>query len=346
MKRQGEKTLKVKKTAVMIFIFALTAVFFGCGDSGIQSALNPKSPQAAKVAFLWWVMLAVSTVVLLGVMFLLAAAVSRRSKSDNSGELSPNQKRNLVLFGGVIIPVIVLFAFITHSVFVGRYTAAVPADAPVTIEIVGHQWWWDVRYKIKDRHLNVRTANEIHIPVGVQVKFVLESRDVIHSFWMPNFQGKTDLIPGRKNYTWVTATEPGVYRGQCAEFCGLQHAKMAFIVVAEPEEEFYEWLGQQVQPAREPTTPAQIRGREIFQTATCTMCHAIRGTTALAEVAPDLTHVGSRRTLAAGALPNTRGHLGGWLSNPQSVKPGSRMPNMYLSQEDLDALMEYLESLK
>lgn len=345
MKKDGN-IFRAKTIAVIIFFTVIAAVLIGCSDTGIQSALNPKSSQAAQIAALWWVMLAVFTVVLLGVMVLLAAAVSKRSKDGNPTELSEQQKRNMVLIGGVIIPVVVLFVFIAYSVVVGRYTASVPAETAVTIEIVGYQWWWDVRYKIKDRHLDVRTANEIHIPVGVQVKFVLESRDVIHSFWMPNFQGKIDLIPGRKNYTWVTANEPGVFRGQCAEFCGLQHAKMSFMVISETEEEFYAWLERETQPAREPTTPAQTRGREVFQTTSCTMCHTIRGTTALAEVAPDLTHIGSRRTLAAGTLPNTRGHLGGWLANPQSIKQGSRMPNLYLSNEELQALIAYLESLK
>ncbi len=342
----GRNKIRVKTIAATAVLGVIAAVFTACSDSGFQSALNPKSSQAASIAALWWVMLAVFTAVLLGVMVLLAAAVVRRSDNKEPTELSGPQKRNMVLIGGVIIPVIVLFAFITYSVFVGRYTAGVPHDVPITIEIVGHQWWWDVRYKVAGRHLDVRTANEIHIPVGVPVKFVLESRDVIHSFWMPNFQGKTDLIPGRKNYTWVTATETGIFRGQCAEFCGLQHAKMSFIVISEPEEEFYRWLERETQPAREPTTPAQIRGREVFETASCTMCHTIRGTRALAEVAPDLTHVGGRQTLAAGTLPNTRGHLGGWLANPQSIKPGTRMPNLYMNQEELEALIAYLESLK
>jgi cytochrome c oxidase subunit II len=346
MREQSGGIMRAKKAAVAGFFCVVAALFIGCTDTGIQSALNPKSSQAAQIALLWWAMLSVFTVVLLAVMVLLAAAVVRRSKDKEPSELSERQKRNMVLTGGVIIPIVVLFIFIGYSVVVGRYTAGVPHNVPVTIEIVGHQWWWDVRYRIEGRELDVRTANEIRLPIGVPVKIVLESRDVIHSFWMPNFQGKTDLIPGRKNFTWVTATDPGVYRGQCAEFCGLQHAKMAFIVISEPEEDFYAWLERETQPASVPTTPEQVRGRDIFQTASCTMCHTVRGTTALAEVAPDLTHVGSRTTLAAGTLPNTRGHLAGWLANPQSIKPGSRMPNLYLSNEELEALTAYLESLK
>ncbi len=333
-------------STVATIVGAILVLFLtSCEHAGFQSTLNPKSTQAAEIAFLWWVMLGVFTVVLLAVTLLVAAAVLRRY-DGKPGELTEPQKRNMVLIGGVIIPVVVIFVFVIYSVSVGRYTASVPHDAPITIEIVGHQWWWDVRYRVTGRPLNVRTANEIHVPVGVPVRFVLESRDVIHSFWMPNFQGKTDLIPGRRNFTWVTATEPGVFRGQCAEFCGLQHAKMAFVVVASPEDEFYAWLERQAQPARAPVTAAQIRGREVFETTSCTLCHTIRGTQALAEVAPDLTHIGSRQTLAAGSLPNTRGHLAGWLANPQQIKPGSRMPNLYLKNDELDALIEYLSSLE
>ncbi len=277
------------RSAVAVTWAALAALGASCTDRGFQSALNPKSTQAAEIALLWWIMLGVFTVVLLAVTLLVAAAALRRY-DGKSGELTETQKRNLVLTGGVIIPVVVISVFVVYSVYVGRYTASVPHNAPITIEVVGHQWWWDVRYRVEGRPLDVRTANEIHVPVGVQVKFVLESRDVIHSFWMPNFQGKTDLIPGRRNFTWVTATEPGVFRGQCAEFCGLQHAKMAFVVVASPEEEFYEWLERQAQPARPPVTEAQVRGREVFETTSCTLCHTIRGTQALASVAPDLTH--------------------------------------------------------
>ncbi len=333
------------KLSAILTVAAVVAFFTSCADTRFQSVLNPKSTQAAEIALLWWVMLGVFTVVLLAVTLLVAAAVLRRY-DGRRGELSDRQKRNMVLIGGVIIPVVVIFAFVIYSVSVGRYTASVPHDAPITIEVVGHQWWWDIRYRVSGRDLNVRSANEIHVPVGVRVKFVLESRDVIHSFWIPNLQGKTDLIPGRKNFTWVTATEPGIFRGQCAEFCGLQHAKMAFIVVASPEAEFYAWLERQIQPARQPVTEAQVRGREVFETTSCTLCHTIRGTQALAEVAPDLTHVGSRQTLAAGSLPNTRGHLAGWLANPQQIKPGSRMPNLYLRNDELDALIEYLSSLE
>jgi cytochrome c oxidase subunit II len=339
-------SIVTRSAARTMIIGVAPLILVGCTDTGIQSALNPKSSQAATIALLWWVMLAVSTVVLLGVMVLLAAAVLRHQRREEPGELSETQKKNMVITGGLIVPVVVLFAFITYSVIVGRYTAAVPSEAPITIEVVGHQWWWDVRYRMNGRGSDIRTANEIHVPIGVQVKFVLESRDVIHSFWMPNFQGKTDLIPGRKNYTWVTATEPGIYRGQCAEFCGLQHAKMSFTVTATSEEEFYAWLEQQAMPAPEPVTAEQQRGRELFQTTSCAMCHTVRGTQALAATAPDLTHVASRQTLAAGSIPNTHGHLSGWIANPQSIKPGTRMPNLGLSNQELNDLVEYIRTLK
>jgi cytochrome c oxidase subunit II len=339
---QGAKKLKIKKVATAVVLVAVAAVFFGCSESGIQSALNPKSTQASQVAILWWVMLAAFTAVLLIVTLLVAIAVLRRGEGNG---LTERQKWGMVIAGGIVAPLVVTIGLVVYSTLVGRYTANVPETAPVTIEITGYQWWWDVRYTAHGRGLNARTANEIHIPVGVPVRFILRSHDVIHSFWMPNFQGKTDLIPGRINYTWVTATEAGVFRGQCAEFCGLQHAKMSFTVVASPAEEFYAWLAHQAQPARPPETPEQFRGQQVFLTS-CVMCHAVRGTPALAAVAPDLTHFGSRRTIAAGTLPNTRGHLSGWIADPQQIKPGNRMPRLYLSNEELDAVTLYLESLK
>jgi cytochrome c oxidase subunit II len=322
----------------------LVLVHSGCSTRGIQSALDPRSDQAAKVALLWWVMLAVGTLVLLGTLLLLAMAVLQRTGEVT--ELSARRKWTLVLAGGVAAPLLVVFGLVIYSVFVGRHVAAVPQDAPVIVEVTGRQWWWDVQYRLRDGGLNARTANEIHVPVGVPVKFVLKSRDVIHSFWMPNFQGKTDLIPGRENHTWVTAREPGVFRGQCAEFCGLQHALMGFTVIAELPEQFNAWLAQQARVAVTPTEPALLRGQQTFLTKQCVLCHTIRGTVAQASVAPDLTHVGGRLSLAAGTLANTPGHLSGWLADPQRVKPGNHMPNLYLSAQELHELTAFLESLK
>jgi cytochrome c oxidase subunit 2 len=190
------------------------------------------------------------------------------------------------------------------------------------------------------------TANEIHIPVGRPVMIRGTSNDVIHSLWVPNLHGKRDLIPSRTTTEWIQADSPGAYRGQCAEFCGLQHAHMALWVVAEPQEKFKAWMQQQLQPAVQPSDPVRQRGEQVFVNNACVFCHTIRGTTAAGQVAPDLTHFGSRKSLAAGTLPNNKGNLGGWISDPQSIKPGNHMATIAVNSEDLQPLLEYIEGLK
>jgi cytochrome c oxidase subunit 2 len=190
------------------------------------------------------------------------------------------------------------------------------------------------------------SPNELHIPVGVPIVLNVQSRDVIHSFWVPNLHGKRDLIPGETTRIWIQADTPGVYRGQCAEFCGHQHSNMSFFVVAEPMDAFQAWLQQQRRPAQEPTTDVQRRGREVFLQSPCVSCHTVRGTDAGSRFGPDLTHVAGRLAIAAGTLPNTRGHLAGWIADPQSVKPGTRMPPNGLSADDLQAVLSYVRSLR
>jgi cytochrome c oxidase subunit 2 len=192
----------------------------------------------------------------------------------------------------------------------------------------------------------VTTANEMHVPVGRTIHFELQAADVIHSFWVPNLHGKTDLIPGHTTHTFIRADAPGEYWGQCAEFCGFQHANMRFVLIAEPEEDFQRWLAAQRQPAAEPATESQKKGQQVFLTRTCVMCHTITGTPAASKVGPDLTHIGSRPRIGAGTLPNTRGNLAGWVSDPHGVKPGVRMPPNPLEPDELRALLDYLESLK
>jgi len=315
------------------------------GCDGVQSMLEPRGPHAARIATLWWVMLAVCTVVLLIACGLVLAAVFRGRGSDET-ELSLKQQRSLVIAGGVVAPVLVLLGFLVYSVKISQAMIAEPANA-LRIEIVGHQWWWQVSYPGEGRtDLNVTTANEIHIPVGRPVSIELRSRDVIHSFWAPNLHGKTDVIPGRKTHTWIQADAPGTWRGQCAEYCGLQHAHMAFLVIAEAPEAFYAWMNAQREPAPEPQSPSAVRGREIFLNGPCMMCHTVRGTLAESTYGPDLTHVASRRTLAAATISNTRGHRAGWVLDPQVIKPGTQMPPMNLSNEDLHAVLDYLETLR
>jgi cytochrome c oxidase subunit 2 len=221
-------------------------------------------------------------------------------------------------------------------------------QAAVRIQVVGRRWWWEVNYPDQ----GITTANEIHIPVGVPVQIQLESADVIHSFWVPELAGKMDLVPTRINTTTLQADHEGVYRGECAEFCGLQHAHMAFMVVAQSEGDYNTWLARQQQQVTPPTDPAIQQGQHVFESAGCVFCHTVRGLNdrsidrSAVDLGPDLTHLSSRLTIAGASLTQNRGNLAGWIVDPQHVKPGSLMPNQYLNSQDLQALIAYLESLQ
>jgi cytochrome c oxidase subunit II len=212
--------------------------------------------------------------------------------------------------------------------------------------VTGHQFWWEVEYDDPDVSRRLRTANEIHIPVGRPVQLDLASRDVIHSFWVPAITGKKDLIPGYRNTEVLLADKPDLYIGQCAEFCGLQHAKMNLQVYAEPPEKFKQWWDSQLQSAPEPANDLERRGRDVFTQSSCVLCHSIQGTPAGATIGPDLTHLASRKTIAAGSLPNTPGNLASWIRSPQTIKPGAQMPATALPPDDLAALTQYLTSLR
>ena len=317
-----------------------------------QSVLHPAGPLAERILGLWdlmyWVCVAVFVLVILA---LLAAVLRRRLKisdeEDLPGPPPPKTHRRLVTVVGAAtaVTVLLLFVLLTASVATGRATASLPGD-PLVLEVTGKQWWWQVEYEHSIPSEAITTANEIHIPVGRPIKIELLSTDVIHSFWVPALHGKRDLIPGRPNVTWIQADRPGVYRGQCAEFCGFQHAHMALLVIAEPPERFRAWAEAQRRSSVPPRTPLQARGKQLVERLPCANCHTIRGTQASGRLGPDLTHVASRRTLAAGMLPNTRGHLGGWLLDPQSVKPGSLMPPTAMSSEEMHAVLAYLEILE
>jgi cytochrome c oxidase subunit 2 len=310
-----------------------------CGGPS-PSALDPEGPGAARVARLWWLLFWISAVVFTVVLLLVVAALARRRGTREElvrrggGEL-------LIVVGGVIVPAIVLTAVYVVGLRDLR-ALTVPQGTDLTVEVTGHDWWWEVRYPRE----GIVSANEIHVPVGRPVRLVLTSGDVIHSFWVPQLTVKTDLIPGHTNTTWIQASKPGTYRGQCAEYCGLQHAKMAILVVAEPADAYASWLAAERRPAVAATDPTAVRGRLALERNSCAACHTVRGTAATGTVGPDLTHFGGRRTIGAGALANTRGNLGGWIVNSQTVKPGNKMPPQPLSPEELQDLLAYLESLK
>jgi cytochrome c oxidase subunit 2 len=324
------------------------------GCRGAQSALDPAGPQAGRISHLWWLMFYVCLAVFLLVSLAVLAAVFRRRKgvenSSDAPDISPEPKREermtRVVLVAVGITLAILSVFLVRSYTTGRALYSPQEEQALSIKITGQQWWWDVEYDVEPASNIVHTANEIHIPTGQPVKFRLTSTDVIHSFWVPNLNGKKDLIPGHEIVLTFQADRPGEYRGQCAEFCGYQHAHMAFTIVAEPPEKFYEWMNQQRAAAVQPMKETELRGQQVFLSSPCVMCHSIRGTDAGGTVAPDLTHLASRKTIAAGTLSNTRDHLAGWITNSQEIKPGNHMPPVPLSPENLQALLAYLESLK
>ncbi|HYY56437.1 MAG TPA: cytochrome c oxidase subunit II [Pyrinomonadaceae bacterium] len=316
--------------------------------------LNPAGPQAGRIGRLWWFMLYVCAAVFITVMIAIFVAVFRaRQKQDATSDAAPitpeprsEQRMARVVTGAVLATALILSVFLVASFRTGRATYTVQDSSPVSIKVTGHQWWWEFEYEDATPSNTFKTANEIHVPVGRTVQLALTSTDVIHSFWVPNLDGKKDLLPGHYANIWLRADREGEFYGQCAEFCGHQHAHMRFVVVAESPDKFNAWVEAQRKPAAEPADAAQSRGQQVFLTAPCIMCHTVRGTDASGSVAPDLTHLASRKTIAAGTLPLTRGHLAGWIANSQEIKPGNRMPPVPLPPEDLQTLVSYLESLK
>jgi len=331
---------------------ALLLALAGCVGTGKQDALAPAGPQAARIAEFFYVSIVLAVAVFVAFCIVLGYGLVRADRRQRRGEenhLPTEHGRQLVLWGGLVVPTVILLTLIVFSAVVDRRITRLgrgPGQNPLTIEVVGHQFWWEVRYlDAVNPHREFITANEIHVPAGRPVRLVLQSRDVIHSFWVPNAHGKTDLIPGRTRDMVLQVDEPGVYRGQCAEFCGIQHAKMAMYIEAHPPAEFEAWRERQLKPHQKPADAQALKGHDVFMKNGCGVCHSIRGTEAHGRVAPDLSHFALRRSLAAGTLPNTRGHLGGWIADPQSIKPGNRMPAVPLKGEELRALLSYLHSL-
>lgn len=306
------------------------------------SVFLPAGPQAARLASLGWTMIAIATIVFVVVMGILLVPIwRRRGAAAVDGPPAAVNERAWVLYGGAAVPALILAGVFVLTL--GAYRASAPdARAPITVEVIGHQWWWEVRYP--DAH--IRTADEIHLPVGQPVKILLRSDDVIHSFWVPNLAGKTDAIPGITNATWLQADTAGTWRGTCAEFCGMQHAHMALSVVAQAPGDFARWMQNERATSVPPADSATLEGEHVFLTTQCVYCHTVRGTPAGGRVGPDLTHIASRLTLAGGTLTNTRGNLAGWILNPDRIKPGTKMPAVPLSGGQLQAIVTYLESLK
>ena len=318
---------------------------------GLHHALQPAGPQAAHIAWLWWLTVGLCAVVALAVLAALAHSLwkARRAKGSETELVAPpaaEHRARVAVTTAIALSVVGLVSLVAASAYTDRELARLPLQDAVNVEVVAKQWWWQVTYRFADPSQEFSTANEMVIPVGRPVMVTLKAEDVIHSFWVPNLGGKKDLIPGRTAKLPLRADRAGKYRGQCAEFCGLQHAWMAFTVNAVPEAEFAGWLEAQRQPAAEPTDDRQRRGRDLFMSGSCVMCHAVQGTLARARKAPDLTHVASRGMLAAGRIPNTAENLRRWIAEPQKLKPGVNMPTHNVPDEELDALVAYVGSLK
>ncbi len=309
------------------------------------SALAPRGPVAGREALLWWVMLGIAAAIFVLVLYLLLRPLLLRPRDGDTtpGETMPHEvQRRWLVWGGAVMPAVVLLGVFLLTLTTLAAVRMPPRAADLTVEVIGHRWWWEVRYPGR----GVATADELHLPVGRPVRVRLGSEDVIHSFWVPQLAGKTDLIPGQRNETWLQADHPGTYFGRCGEYCGQQHAHMAFAVVAESPGEFERWMAHEAVGAAPASDSGAVVGQKVFHDRGCAFCHAVRGTPFAGEVGPDLTHVASRRLLAGGSFDNTRGTLAGWIANPDQIKPGTLMPAVEMPAAELQALLDYLQSLK
>lgn len=304
-------------------------------------------PAAEQIGDLFWTMTALGAVIFVIFCVTLAYALLHRRRSVEPPTAEGDRKgARVILWLGAVVPALILVPLFIWTVQTLAALDPRSQRPDLVVDLVGKQWWWEIRYRDSVPGNVFVTANELHIPVGQRVELRLTATDVIHSFWVPELHGKTDLIPGRENVTWIQADRPGVYTGRCAEYCGMQHANMGLLVIAQTPEEFQAWTAGQRRTAAEPRDSLTAMGREAFLSSACALCHQVRGTPAGGYLGPDLTHVASRRTLASALLPNTPGHLGGWIGNPQALKPGSRMPRVPMSREEFSLIHRYLQTLE
>lgn len=330
----------MRHTAILLGVSALLLTS-GCTQGG----LDPRGGEAARIYWVFWALLIAGGVVSVIVLVLWIVGSLRPGAGDARAEHVPDPAfhRRLVVGGGIIMPAIVVSAFLGVQIVT---TSAQTQDGELTIEVTGHQYWWELEYTDVDGLEPFETANELHIPTGTPVRVLLRSEDVIHSIWVPQLAGKVDLVPGRETEFVMDAEEPGTYAGYCAEFCGLQHARMKFSVVATEPGAFRAWAEEQAGAAPEPETELESRGREVFLGQSCVGCHTIRGVAEDGEIGPDLTRLASRSRIAAGTVPLTDERLRAWVANAQAIKPGVQMPPQELDREELDALVAYLLSLE
>ena len=301
--------------------------------------LDPASKGAAAISGLFYVVLLICLGIFVVVVALICTSLFRfGARGNRLPEQNFGSRRTQVAWTVPPVLIVLTLSLVSAKLILTEEAGAGEAD----VVVVGHQWWWEVRYPGS----GAVTANEVHIPLGRKLRVRVESADVIHSFWVPQLGPKMDMIRGKSNFLWLQADRAGTFEGACSEFCGDQHAWMRFIVIAEPEQQFKRWLYEQVRPAASPTTGTARAGKDFFFEQTCANCHAVGGSGAAATAGPDLTHLASRRQLAAGLMDNTPRNLARWLKNPQQIKPGCQMPNFGLNDEQVTQLVAYLEGLR
>lgn len=334
----------------LIFASPLLLLMSGCEHA--QSVLYSSGPAAHRIAGLAWGLIILFMVITLIMWALIAwAAITRHGTLAEHAPIDIGGGQGWITIGGMLIPFIILFLIFVFGL---KLLASFPiheASHQMNLEpdilVVGHQWWWEVHYLNPNPSLDVTTANEIHIPANRTVTIELESRDVIHSFWVPALHGKVDLVPGHPNFVRIEASHAGSFEGQCAEYCGAQHAHMRLLVIAQAPDEYQLWLNAQREPGRTPTTPDAEKGEKIFLSGPCSMCHTVRGTIAGGRVAPDLTHIGSRRYIASNSFPNDNAYLEAWVTHAQSLKPEALMPDFTrFTGVQMRDLVAYLRQLQ
>ncbi|MCC6455635.1 MAG: cytochrome c oxidase subunit II [Caldilineaceae bacterium] len=322
----------------------LTSCIEAPASRDTPSLLDAHGEGARIISQEWQLLFWIGTAIVLLISALLIAILIRHLRTPREVAADPRETVGVrwIWLGGIALPAVILVFTFFSTVRGSGALSAPPNPETVTINITGHRWWWEVQYP----DAGITTANQLYVPVGQSVRIHLESDDVIHSFWVPQLHFKRDLIPGQPNSTWLQADEPGVYRGICSEFCGVQHAQMMFMVVALEPDRYQAWIENEGRSAVAPEDDVARAGQQVFLSSACIYCHTIRGTPAAGETGPDLTHLASRQTIAAGALENNIGNLGGWIMDPQHIKPGSAMPATPLNGDELQALLAYLTTLK
>lgn len=311
----------------------------------LEYFLHTAGPAASPTMYLGWGVTGLCIAVIIIIALLLIGALRRRRPGTDPRALGREQGGMAWIYIGAGISTVALLVTLFYTLVTLQAVAHPPSEPVLTITVTAYDWWWKIDYADDSesaRHFS--TANEIHIPTGVPVKIELKSADVIHSFWVPRLAGKTQAIPGQTNTQWIQADVPGVYRGQCSQFCGAQHAHMAFEVVAQPQNEFDQWRDAQVRSAAAPAGELAHTGQDLFMKR-CAGCHTVRGSEAAGVFAPDLTHVGSRRQIAAGTLTNTPENTLDWIQHAQKIKPDSLMPSFALNTQEAAALSAYLATL-